>query len=65
MSDSVGWAGQIGVDLDLTPKLFVNLDLKYIDIDTTAQLRTTAAGTQSVRLNLDPLVFGIGLGLRL
>lgn len=65
MSDSVGWAGQIGVDLDLTPKLFLNLDLKYIDIDTTAQLRTTAAGTQSVRLNLDPLVFGIGLGLRL
>ncbi|UYY60294.1 outer membrane beta-barrel protein [Sphingomonas sp. S2-65] len=65
MDDSVGWAGQIGVDLDLTPRLFLNLDVKYIDIDTAARLRTTAAGTQSVMLHLDPLVFGVGLGLRL
>lgn len=65
MDDSIGWAGQVGVDVDLTPKLFLNLDLKYIDIDTTARLRTTAAGTQSVKLHLDPLVFGVGLGLRL
>ena len=65
MDDSVGWAGQIGVDIDMSPKLFLNLDVKYIDIDTTARLRTTAAGTQSVKLHLDPLVFGVGFGLRL
>lgn len=65
MKDSVGWAVQAGVDVDLTRKLFLNLDVKYIDIDTTASLRTTAAGTQRVRINLDPLVFGVGLGLRL
>ncbi|MDD1450250.1 outer membrane beta-barrel protein [Sphingomonas sp. H160509] len=65
MKDSVGWAAQAGVDIDITPKVFLNLDVKYIDIETTARLRTTAAGTQRVAISLDPLVFGIGLGIRL
>ncbi|WP_242008441.1 OmpW/AlkL family protein [Sphingomonas ginsenosidivorax] len=65
MKDSFGWAAQVGVDVDITPKVFLNLDVKYIDIDTTARLRTTAAGTQRVAISLDPLVFGVGLGLRL
>lgn len=65
MKDSVGWAAQAGVDIDITPKVFLNLDVKYIDIDTTARLRTTAAGTQRVAISLDPLVFGVGLGIRL
>lgn len=64
MSDSVGWAAQAGVDFDIGRNLFLNLDVKYIDIDTTARLNTTAAGTQRVRINLDPFVFGAGVGLR-
>ncbi|MET0371966.1 MAG: OmpW family outer membrane protein [Sphingobium sp.] len=64
MSDSFGWAAQAGVDIDLTEKLFLNLAVKYIDIDTTATLNTTAAGAQQVRVSLDPLVFGIGRGMR-
>ena len=51
--------------VDVTRRLFLNLDVKYIDIATTARLRTTAIGTQPVDVKLDPLVFGIGLGLRL
>ena len=65
MKDSLGWAAQAGVDIDITPKVFLNLDVKYIDIDTTARLRTTAAGTQRVAISLDPLVLGVGLGIRL
>lgn len=65
MKDSFGWAAQAGVDVDLTRRIFLNLDVKYIDIDTTARLRTTAAGTQQVRLHLDPLVLGVGLGFKL
>ena len=65
MKDSFGWAAQAGVDVDLTDRVFLNLDVKYIDIDTTARLSTTAAGTQNVKVNLDPLVFGIGIGVRL
>ena len=65
MKDSVGLAAQAGIDIDLTPRIFLNLDVKYIDIDTTARLRTTAAGTQRVAISLDPLVLGVGLGIRL
>lgn len=64
MSDSLGWAVQAGVDIDLTDRLFLNLDVKYIDIDTTARLSTTAAGVQSVRVHLDPIVAGVGVGMR-
>lgn len=65
MKDSIGWAAQAGIDVDISPRIFVNLDVKYIDIDTRVHLDTAAAGTQRVDLGLDPLVFGIGLGLRL
>jgi outer membrane protein len=64
MSDSVGLAGQAGVDIDLNDRLFLNLDVKYIDIDTKARLATTAVGVQRVKLSLDPLVFGVGVGMR-
>jgi outer membrane protein len=64
MSDSFGWALQAGVDVDLNERIFVNFDVKYIDIDTTARLTTTAAGVQRVRVHLDPIVAGVGLGMR-
>jgi outer membrane protein len=64
MSDSFGWAAQAGADIDLTDRVFLNIDVKYIDIDTTARLSTTAAGLQKVRVHLDPLVFGVGAGMK-
>ena len=64
LDDSFGWALQAGVDIDLTERMFLNFDVKYIDIDTTATLRTTAAGTQAVDIDLAPLVVGVGVGTR-
>lgn len=64
LSDSVGWAVQAGVDIDLTPKVFLNFDVKYIDIRTTGYLDTTAAGQQTVRVKLNPIVAGAGIGFR-
>lgn len=64
LSDSFGWAGQAGVDIDLNEKFFLNLDVKYIDIDTKARLSTANAGVQRVKVGLDPLVFGVGVGMR-
>jgi outer membrane protein len=64
MSDSFGWAAQAGVDIDLSEKMFLNLDVKYIDMDTTARLTTTSAGVQTVEVDLDPLVVGVGVGMR-
>lgn len=63
MDDSFGWAVQAGVDFDLTERVFLNLDVKYIDIDTTATL-TTGAAVNAVDVDIDPIVFGIGVGMR-
>jgi len=64
MSDSVGWAAQAGVDVDLTKKLFLNLDVKYLDMSTKARLTTEAIGIQRVKVDINPLVFGVGFGVR-
>lgn len=64
LKSSFGYAVQAGVDVDLTDRMFLNLDVKYIDMDTTARLDTTAIGTQRVKVSLDPIVVGVGLGMR-
>jgi outer membrane protein len=64
LKDSFGYALQVGADIPLNSSLFLNLDLKYIDMDTTARLATTAAGVQRVDIHIDPLVFGVGIGVR-
>ena len=63
MDDSFGYAVQAGVDIDLNDKVFLNLDVKYIDIDTTARLRTGAAAN-TARISIDPIVAGVGVGFR-
>ncbi|MFN4095602.1 MAG: OmpW/AlkL family protein [Sphingomonas sp.] len=63
MDDSFGYAVQAGVDIDLNEKVFLNLDVKYIDIDTTARLRTGAA-TNTAPISIDPIVAGVGVGFR-
>ena len=65
LSDSVGWAVQAGLDMDLTRTIFLNLDVKYIDMDTKAHLATSALGKERVHVRLDPLVVGVGVGMRL
>ncbi len=64
MDSSWGWAAQAGVDVDLKDNWFVNLDVKYIDIDTTATLLTAPLGRLSVDVEVDPIVFGAGIGYR-
>lgn len=63
MDDSFGYALQAGVDIDLTDRVFLNLDVKYIDIDTTARL-TTGGAVNRVDVSIDPIVAGIGIGMR-
>lgn len=64
LSSSWGVAAQAGVDIDLNEKVFLNLDVKWIDMDTKARLTTTAAGVQRVKVGIDPLVVGAGVGIR-
>ncbi len=64
-SSSWGWAAQFGLDWDLNGRWFANIDVKYIDIDTTASLhvKTLGAGLR-VDLDVDPWVVGAGIGYR-
>ncbi|MBR0551296.1 OmpW/AlkL family protein [Stakelama marina] len=63
LDDSFGYALQAGTDVDLTDKIFLNFDVKYIDMDTTARLDTNGTINTS-RIHIDPLVFGVGVGTR-
>lgn len=63
LKDSFGYALQGGVDIDLNKRFFLNLDVKYIDMRTTARLNTGGTINQT-RVHIDPLVFGFGVGTR-
>lgn len=64
MDSSWGLAAQAGVDISLNEDWFVNLDVKYIDIDTTAHFKGTRVGTAKIDADIDPFVWGIGIGRR-
>lgn len=64
MDNSWGWAAQAGVDIDVRDNWFVNLDVKYIDMNTTASLNTTNLGRLRVNVDIDPVIFGAGVGYR-
>ena len=64
MSNSFGWALQAGADIPLNDKLFLNFDVKYIDMSSRARLTTAAIGRQSVRVDINPVVVGFGIGTK-
>jgi len=69
MDDSFGFAVQAGVDIALNDDWFVNLDVKYIEIDTTAKfsnLNAVGGAVTSAEIDVDvnPVVWGIGIGRR-
>ena len=57
---SFGPAPQAGVDVQVTKTLFVNADIKKIWMRTDASLAGTSLGT----LHIDPLVVGLGVGMK-
>lgn len=63
VDDSVGVSYQVGVDYAINDRWFVNFDVKYIQIDTTATLNT-GGSINTVDIDLDPIVAGVGVGLR-
>ncbi len=64
MDSSWGLATQLGVDIALDKDWFINADLKRIDMDTTAHFTGTTLGAAHVDVDIDPVIFGIGIGRR-
>lgn len=63
LDDSVGVAVQAGVDVDINDNWFWNADIKWIQIETEATLNTGGA-INTVDVELDPIVAGVGIGRR-
>ncbi|MGB5720105.1 MAG: OmpW family outer membrane protein [Woeseiaceae bacterium] len=58
LDDSVGFAAQLGADFDISEKMFLNFDLRWIDINTDAELD----GLPLEEVEIDPLVYSLTLG---
>jgi len=63
MKDSVGLSVQAGVDFPLTKNLSLNLGVWYIDIGTTATIKTDV-GRVKLDVDIDPLVYNFGIAYR-
>jgi len=65
-SDSWGYALQAGVDVNLKDGWLINADVKYVTIDTNVKARlgagNTGAWTKIDELDINPWVFGLGIG---
>ncbi len=59
---SVGWALQAGADYQLTDRFFANIDLKYIAINSDVTVNTPV-GTPQADVDINPFVFGFGVGV--
>lgn len=57
-----GYHGQIGFDVPLTDRFFVNFDVKYVMTNTTAKFVTN--DIDFVDIDVNPIIFGLGLGFR-
>ena len=62
LDDSFGFAAQIGADIDFGKSWFANIDVKYVDMNTEATLKTAGLGTLKVDVDIDPWIVGIGIG---
>jgi outer membrane protein len=60
LDSSFGAAAQVGIDIDVIPGWFINVDARWFDIDTDAKLDGVALGT----IEIDPYAFGLTLGRR-
>ncbi|MDR0703128.1 MAG: outer membrane beta-barrel protein [Azoarcus sp.] len=62
LENSWGWAAQLGADVAITDKLFLNAAVWKIDINTTATSHNAIAGKTKVNVEIDPWVVFLGLG---
>ncbi|MBA1203109.1 outer membrane beta-barrel protein [Pseudomonas capeferrum] len=67
LQDSVGLAGQLGMDYMLTDNLLLNAAVWYVDINTKATIDGPTAlgvGKTKVDVEVDPWVYMVGIGYK-
>ncbi len=61
IDNSVGPAGQAGVDIDVTENVFLNFDIKFVDMQPGVRL-ITGNTVRHASVDINPLIIGIGVG---
>lgn len=61
-ADSWGYALQAGLDVNLKDGWLINADVKYVTMDTDVKLKTGGTWAKIDSLDINPWVFGVGIG---
>jgi len=63
-ADRNSWGGalQLGADIPLNKTFFLNVDVKKIWIET--DVKSAATGATVANLKIDPVIFGVGVGMK-
>ncbi|MCF7567966.1 outer membrane beta-barrel protein [Sabulilitoribacter arenilitoris] len=63
---ALGFAFQMGFDIDLDDTWFVNIDAKYLLLNTDVNVNATTAlgATVGADVNINPFIAGIGFGMK-
>lgn len=62
--ESFGGALQAGIDYRLNDRWFLNADIKKIWINTDVSIDAGALGTVTGDVDINPVIFGLGIGMR-
>ena len=64
--NSLGFDFQLGFDIDICDKWFINLDAKYVllNTDVTVNATTALGATVGADVDINPFIAGIGIGRR-
>jgi len=63
LDDSFGVAAQIGADMMLNDRWMLNVDFRWINIETDATL-FDGVDTTTINVKIDPIVYGVTVGYR-
>ena len=62
--DSFGLAAGLGFDFDIGKSMLLNLDAKYIDMSTDADIKVGSTVVDTITVDINPWVIGAGFGFR-
>lgn len=65
--NALGYAAQVGFDLMITDKFFINADVKKLFLKTDVTVDASNLATDlsiPAKVNLDPLLLGFGVGMK-
>lgn len=62
--NAFGLAAQAGVDVELNDKWSLNFDVKKVWLDTDVKVNAGLASLVNAKVDIDPWIFGVGVGYR-